>query len=416
MMSPDGTPSTCADEGSLAPSGQAATSSGRDRGSGAIAEHRGRRCRRGRRRRACPAATVRDRVPAGDQSGDQSSRRRRGWPGEHERVRCRRRPATIERQDGARGGPSRAKTEPWTRRATNRRAQKSKPGLADDHARLAGGIRIERVDVAVDGVVRRRSVAGRPERSGHPTPGRRPGGHDDQTGDQQRPRGRGPRSCASDRCARRAAGVVLMSMGSHLSRLDHHRSLPCCRGLHEDLAEVIGHAVRGLLVAASRERSVRSASSVFMPDVLPRDLGTVRASASSAARIRPRARCRRDFAVPSGMPEGRRDGWQWEVEVVVEDDHGPHLRVEPEEAALELVAVGARRRRGARASGASRAAVSSTSTRWRRSRRASSMQARTRSRWSQASKRPGRGAWAGRARPGRGRSAPRPWPVRGPGG
>ena len=61
--------------------------------------------------------------------------------------------------------------------------------------------------------------------------------------------------------------------------------------------------------------------------------------------------------------------------------------------------------------------VSSTSTRWRRSRRASSMQART-SRPVQ----PGveavrdRAAWADHARPGRARSGRRPWPGRDPGG
>src|SRR4051794_41293835 len=42
---------------------------------------------------------------------------------------------------------------------------------------------------------------------------------------------------------------------------------------------------------------------------------------------------------PQGDPERRRDGWQREVEVVVEDDHGPHLRVEAKEAAFELVSV-----------------------------------------------------------------------------
>ena len=55
---------------------------------------------------------------------------------------------------------------------------------------------------------------------------------------------------------------------------------------------------------------------------------------------------------PQRDPQGRRDRRQWEVEVVMKDDHGSHLRLQPEEAAFELVAVGDRRfeavdRRGA---------------------------------------------------------------------
>ena len=37
------------------------------------------------------------------------------------------------------------------------------------------------------------------------------------------------------------------------------------------------------------------------------------------------------------------DFGQWEVEVVMEDDHGPHLRLEPDEAAFELITVSDRR-------------------------------------------------------------------------
>ena len=115
--------------------------------------------------------------------------------------------------------------------------------------------------------------------------------------------------------------------------------------------------------------------------------------------------------------EGRCDGRQWEVEVVMEDDHGPISGVEPEEAAFELVAIRDRRRR-ARGSAEARSLRSTRSTssdggaagaphRCRRGRAAGGARRRSG---------PGRAAWAGRARRGRGRSGPRPWPVRCPGG
>ena len=71
----------------------------------------------------------------------------------------------------------------------------------------------------------------------------------------------------------------------------------------------------------------------------------------------------------------------------MQDDERPRLRLEPQEATLELVAVDDRRLDAARPAG--REVVSSTSTRWRRSRRASSMQAWTSIRCSQASNRSG---------------------------
>ena len=92
----------------------------------------------------------------------------------------------------------------------------------------------------------------------------------------------------------------------------------------------------------SRDGAVRSRRRCVMPDGPPRISGRGRASASSAARIDPRARCRRDFAVPSGIPSVAGDLRQWQVEVVMKDDDGPLLRLEPAEAAFELVAVGDR--------------------------------------------------------------------------
>src|SRR5690349_9707316 len=44
-----------------------------------------------------------------------------------------------------------------------------------------------------------------------------------------------------------------------------------------------------------------------------------------------------------GDPQAGGDRGKREVEVVMEDDHGPHLRIEPEEAAFELVTIGDRR-------------------------------------------------------------------------
>ena len=41
--------------------------------------------------------------------------------------------------------------------------------------------------------------------------------------------------------------------------------------------------------------------------------------------------------------ERRGDIWNGQVEVVVEDDDRAHLRIEPDEAAFELVAIGDRR-------------------------------------------------------------------------
>ncbi len=78
-------------------------------------------------------------------------------------------------------------------------------------------------------------------------------------------------------------------------------SLAGCRGLHEGLGEVVGHAVCRVLAEPAREG--RSEPVVgrhaVRPSASSRD---ARASASSAARSWPSARCRRDFAVPSGMP------------------------------------------------------------------------------------------------------------------
>ena len=73
--------------------------------------------------------------------------------------------------------------------------------------------------------------------------------------------------------------------------------------------------------------------------------GPVRSSASSAARISRSPRYRRDLAVPERDPQRRRDFWQRQVEVVMQDDDRSLLRSEPAEAALELVAIGERRRR-----------------------------------------------------------------------
>ena len=53
---------------------------------------------------------------------------------------------------------------------------------------------------------------------------------------------------------------------------------------------------------ATRKGVWAKRSSVFTPDVLPGSRVPCRASASSAARSSPRARCRRDFAVPRGIP------------------------------------------------------------------------------------------------------------------
>ena len=63
-----------------------------------------------------------------------------------------------------------------------------------------------------------------------------------------------------------------------------------------------------------------------MPDGPPRDRRSRGQSASSAARSRRRPRWTRDFAVPEGNPERGRDRGQRQVEVVVQDDDGPHLR------------------------------------------------------------------------------------------
>ena len=79
------------------------------------------------------------------------------------------------------------------------------------------------------------------------------------------------------------------------------RPLARRRGLHQDLAEVVGHAMPGLLVEPAREvLSERVVGGhAGRPSTVP---GRSRESASSAARISPRARCRRDFAVPRGIP------------------------------------------------------------------------------------------------------------------
>ena len=225
------------------------------------------------------------------------------------------------------------------------------------------------------------AVASRPERRGQAggatRPQRRRADGDDQAEDDQQPGdpGQPARSEASSaRGATFRGSTMPGAVAVRVVRRGPHRGSSGTRARHP----------RG----ANRRRS-RSKPSLGVMRGAPHGCPARVERRRRAPRASPGApRWRRDFAVPSGIPSVDGDLRQRQVEVVMQDDERPLLGLEAAEAAFELVAVGDRRRRVGDGRG-DRSSVSSTSTRWRRSRRASSMQARYSSRWSQASKRSG---------------------------
>ncbi len=96
----------------------------------------------------------------------------------------------------------------------------------------------------------------------------------------------------------------------------------------------------------SQSETVRSKPSLwFMPGASLGCRGRVvhRRRAPLASGASPRYR--RDFTVPNGIPQRGGDLRQWQVEIVMQDDDRPLLRLEAAEATFELVAVGDRRTR-----------------------------------------------------------------------
>ncbi len=225
-----------------------------------------------------------------------------------------------------------------------------------DGVDVAVGRRVQDVPVGA-GTERRRQRFRRPDHQD------RGAERDDQAEDDQEP------GHPLGTCAKRAVDCT----GSHLSGLDHHGRCRVRVRPRQDLVEVGGHSRALPARRASRKRSGRIHRAVScetaLREVRPRSgIGVECRSHGPERSVEARfRRSERD-------PEHVGDFGQWKVEVVMKDDQGTSLRLETAEAAFELVAVADRRRHVADA-GVS-IGVSSTSTRWRRSRRASSIQAR----------------------------------------